>query len=161
MSVAVRPLEELLEIHLEVRPQLDILHGARGRMDYSHLGLCVRKSTRHECLNLRDARRPEVLQQPLVALLQYRELREDVLQPLLNILRVFAAVNRQRLGQVVRKPNVIHDETALLTHSHAIHPGDSLQQVMLAQPLVDVHHLLDRCVKLIFYTLRNKVAVTC
>ena len=30
---------------------------------------------------------------------------------------------------------------------HAVHAGDGLQQVVLPQPLVDVHHLLDRGVE--------------
>ena len=33
------------------------------------------------------------------------------------------------------------------TRGHAIHSGDGLQKVVLVQPLVDIHHLLDGRVK--------------
>ncbi len=85
--------------------------------------------------------------QPLVALFQYRQLAENVLQPLLNVLRVLVGVDRQRLGQVIRQADVVDDEAALFAFRHAIHPRDGLQQVVLLEFLVDVHDLLDRRVE--------------
>ena len=113
-------------------------------MHHGDLGFRRRQLALHERLDVRHPGRAEVLQQPLVALFQNRQLAENVLQALLDVLRVFLGVDRQRLGQVVGQADVIDDEPALLALRHAVHPRDGLEQVVLLQLLVDVHDLLDR-----------------
>ncbi len=48
---------------------------------------------------------------------------------------------------MVGQADVVDDEAAVLVLGHPVHPGDGLQQVVLPQLLVDVHHLLDRRVE--------------
>ena len=88
-----------------------------------------------------------MLQQALIALFQYGHLGEDVFQALLNIGQVLFRVDRQRLCQVISETDVIHDKAAMLVPGYTVNARDSLQQVVLLQPLVDIHDLLDRCIE--------------
>ena len=48
---------------------------------------------------------------------------------------------------MVGEADVVDDEAALFVLRHPVDAGDGLQQVVLAQPLVEIHHLLHRRVE--------------
>ena len=110
----------------------------------SRVGLTIdQQQPVHERLNLRHTQRVEVLQQALVALVQYGQLGVDVLQPVVQLLRFSGSgVQRQRLGEVAGQTDAVDQLPALLAALHAVCVGNGLQQTVLTQAFVDVHHLL-------------------
>jgi len=77
----VEALQKLLQVDLEVGATLDLLHRRHCRMYHRHVGRRRSESSGDKRLNLGHPGAAEVLQQPLVALLQDRQLGEAVLQP--------------------------------------------------------------------------------
>ncbi|MNL15014.1 hypothetical protein D3C87_1359770 [compost metagenome] len=48
---------------------------------------------------------------------------------------------------MISQADVVDDEASLLALRHPVHAGDGLEQIMLLEPLVDVHDLFDRRVE--------------
>src|SRR5208283_4314670 len=143
----VQALQELLQVDLKIGTRLDVLHRADSSMQNPYFCARVGKRPGHEGFDVGDCAGTKVLQEPLVALLQDRKLCEDALQALPDILSVFLRVDRERRAEVIRQPDVIDDETALFAGGHPIHSGNGLQEIMLVQALVNIHHLLNGRVK--------------
>ena len=113
-------------------------------MHHRRVGVHVGQGSRHKRLDLPHAQGVKVLQQPVVPLIQHRQFRRDVLQPVPQLLQLVAGgVERQRIGQVIGEPDVIHDVAALLAMLDPVGAGNGLQEGVLTQLLVDVHHLFD------------------
>ena len=137
--------QELLQIDLEVRPPLLVLQRLHRRVGHGGIGVQPQQVAGDEFADLPDTRFAEMLQQALVAFLQHRQLRTDGLQAIVQFLQFVAGgVEAQGLGQMVRQADVVHHIAALLAAHDPVGAGDGLQQRVLAQLLVDVHHLLDR-----------------
>jgi hypothetical protein len=91
-----------------------------------------------------DAAAAEQVHHAQVPVAQHRDL---VLQALQRAVDVVVSVDVQRLLQVVRQAVVVHHDAELLAVAGAVHAGDGLQQLGLADRPVEVHHTLDRRVE--------------
>lgn len=136
--------QELLKIDLEVRSRLDWFHRIHGLMDHSNLFVRTTECAGEERLDIAHTEPLEMLEQPAIAFFENGQFRGQILQPGLKVRKVLAGVDFQRVGEVVGEANVVDDKPALFALRHPVHAGDSLEQVVLFQSLVDVHDLLDR-----------------
>ena len=139
----IEALKEFFQIDLEVCPPLDILHCSNRPMDHPHLVLGRSHPAGDEEGNVLHAGTLEMLQQPLIALFQNGHLAEDVFQAVTDIPNVFLGINLQSKGQVIGQADVVDDESTVLVGAHPVDPGNGLQQVVLFQFFVDVHHLFN------------------
>src|SRR3984957_16043709 len=141
--IKIEARQAFLEKDLEIRARLDRLQRIDRAMYRPNLifGRC--ESSGQEPLDLTNAQTLKKLKEASIPLFEDRDFRRQVFEAVLQVVQVLVGVYLQRFGKVVRQTDVIDDEAALFAVRNSIHARDGLEEVVLLQPLVDVHHLLD------------------
>ena len=143
----VQAHQELLEIDLEVRPRLDPLHRVHRVVNDTHVIFWGGQRAGQECLDVMHTQTLKMLEQAAVAFFHDRQFGRQVFEPRLQIFRILIGIDFERRRQMPGKADIIDDETALFAMRHPVHARDGLEEVVLFQPLVDIHHLLNGRIK--------------